>query len=208
MPGKGDEMTVWDEEGKHKLRKYYLTMYLKEAHAIYLESCENEKDKCSLSSFCNFRPPNVLLLGDSPKDQCNCQTLANLFYMLEAMGCPYEGSWWEIVLCDITPNSPCWHNICNECKDGKKLVPGKPLNAITSFKQWENIEVRKKNPEPNKDDETYKKIAIVMKEVKVGEVLDVFQETFVKVKEHQNIKRIQAAEFQNDLKDESVSVAN
>jgi len=27
MPGKGDEMTVWDDNGKHKLRKYYLTMH-------------------------------------------------------------------------------------------------------------------------------------------------------------------------------------
>ena len=66
MPGKDDEMTVWDDEGKHKLRKYYLTMYLKEAHAPYLETCENEEDKCSLSTFCNLRPKNVLLLGDSP----------------------------------------------------------------------------------------------------------------------------------------------
>ena len=40
IPGNGDEMTVWDDNGKHKLQKYYLTMYLKEAYAIFLESCE------------------------------------------------------------------------------------------------------------------------------------------------------------------------
>ena len=33
MPGKGEEMTVWNEEGKQKLRNYYLTIYLKEACA-------------------------------------------------------------------------------------------------------------------------------------------------------------------------------
>ena len=67
IPGNGDEMTVWDDNGKHKLQKYYLTMYLKEAYAIFLESCENEDDKCSVSTFCNLNPKNVLLLGDSPK---------------------------------------------------------------------------------------------------------------------------------------------
>lgn len=51
MPGKGDKMTVWDDKGKHKLRKYYLTMYLKEACVLYLESCKNEDDKCFLSNF-------------------------------------------------------------------------------------------------------------------------------------------------------------
>ena len=51
IPGNGDEMTVWDDNGKHKLQKYYLTMYLKEAYAIFLESCENEDDGCSVSTF-------------------------------------------------------------------------------------------------------------------------------------------------------------
>ena len=67
IPGNGDEMTVWDDNDKHKLQKYYLTMYLKEAYAIFLESCENEDDRCSVSTFCNLNPKNVLLLGDSPK---------------------------------------------------------------------------------------------------------------------------------------------
>ena len=56
-----------------------------------------------------------------------------------------------------------------------------------------------------------KKIAIVMTEVRVWEVLGKFQELFTKVKEHQGVKRIQATESQNYLKDESwisLSVAN
>ena len=100
-------------------------------------------------------------------------------------------------------------NTCNECKDGKTLIPVKALNAITCYKQWDNIEVpnqSKKNPETNIVDEAYKKIAIVMKEVRVGEVLEEFQETFANVKEHQNIKKNQASELQNDMKDDSVRV--
>ena len=71
MPGKGNEMTVWNEEGKQKLRKYYLTMYLKEACVLYLETCENDNEKCSFSTLCNLRPTNVLS-GDSTKEQCKC----------------------------------------------------------------------------------------------------------------------------------------
>ena len=88
MPGKGGEMTVWNEEGKQKLQKYYLTLYLKEGYALYLETCENNNEKCSFSTFCNLRPKNVLLLGDSPKEQCKCQIHENLFLKLETMGAP------------------------------------------------------------------------------------------------------------------------
>ena len=40
-----------------------------------------------------------------------------------------------------------------------------------------------------------------MKDVRVGEVLDDFMESFSQVKDHQNTKLIQAAEFQNDISD-------
>ena len=49
MPGKKDEMTGWLEEGRKRVHKYYLTMYLNEAYALYLRSCDDEK--CSFSSF-------------------------------------------------------------------------------------------------------------------------------------------------------------
>ena len=57
------------------------------------------------------------------------------------MGCDYDSSWWETVLCDTALNSECWHNKCDECKDGKKFVPTKAINALTTFKQWQIIEV-------------------------------------------------------------------
>ena len=127
MPGKSDKVTVWTDEGRKRLRKYYLTMYLKEAHALYLESCESDNDWCSFPSFCSFRPQNVLLLGDSPKHQCKCEIHENFLLKLEAISILYEKSWWETVLCDITPNSNCYENVCSECIDGKNLVPNKSL---------------------------------------------------------------------------------
>ena len=130
MPEKGDEMTVWGNEGKHKQRKYYLTMYLKEAHALYLELCENEDDKCSLSTFCNLYPKNVLFPDDSAKEQRKCQLHENLSLKLEAMGCSYESSWWQTVLRDISPNSPCWNNTCDDYKDGKKLIARKRFKCF------------------------------------------------------------------------------
>ena len=75
MPGKGDETTVWTDEGRKRLIKYYLTMYLKEACGLYLESCESDNDRCSFSLFCSFCPQNVLLLSDSPKHQCKCEII-------------------------------------------------------------------------------------------------------------------------------------
>ena len=91
------------------------------------------------------------------------------------------------MLCDSTPNSDCWKNICKKCIDGKIIVP--------SYKQWEKVEI----PSHSKDTETYKKICIITKDCQVGEVVERFQEAFGRVKEHQNTKLIQAAEFQRDI---------
>ena len=44
-----------------------------------------------------------------------------------------------------------------------------------------------------------KKICIITKDCQIGEVVERFQETFGRVKEHQNTKLIQAAEFQTDI---------
>ena len=152
-------------------------MYLNEAYALYLETCE--------------------FIWVVKK---------NLFLKLEAIGCNYESSWLETVLCDTSPNSPCWNNTCVECEDGKKFIPRNVLNEMTTYKQWNALEVPNQSKSNTNYDKTYKMIAIVVKEVRVGEVLDKLQESFGKVKEHQNVKRIQASEFQKDLLDETVRV--
>ena len=88
------------------------------------------------------------------------------------------------------------------CKDGIKLIPSKSLHTVTSYKQWCSVEVLNHDPTA----ESYKKIAIVTKDVQVGEVLEKFQESFSKSKEHQNVKRIQAEAFQEDIKNTSKCV--
>lgn len=213
MPGIKDEMVVWDETGKRRLQKYFLIMNLIEAFAIYKESCD-DKYKCGFSTFCANRPQNVLCLGDSPKDQCKCETHENHFMKLEAMGCHYDYTWWENVLCDSQYNSECWKNICDNCKDGKRFVPPKSLTTMTSYKQWGLITVpsnskKKQNNSRNSDDVEYNistKMGIVTKEVRVGEILDDFQKDYLKVAAHCHVKRIQAGEFKNDINDPTVRV--
>ena len=130
MPGKGDEMTIWNENGKQKVHKHYLTMFLRETYALYLENCINEDEKCSFSTFRNLQPKNVLMMGNSPSHQCKCQIHENLCLKLEAIGLTYDSSWWESVLCNTRPNSDCW-------KSSRTLL--QKLNSIKTqneFKLW------------------------------------------------------------------------
>ena len=142
-------------------------------------------------------------MGNSSSHKCKCQIHEKSFLKLEAMGLTYDSSWWESVKCNTLPNSDCWKNECEICMDGKNFVPSKSLSAITSYKQWENIEVQSTEGKMDESDEakTYTKTVITTKNVQVGEVLDEFQETFANVKQHQNAKRIQAVDFQNDIKE-------
>ena len=91
-PGIKDEIVVWDDSGKKRKRKYYLTMFLREAHAVYKDVHPEEENNCSFSLFCQLRPNNVLLFGDTPTEQCKCQIHENFFLKLEAMGISYEKS--------------------------------------------------------------------------------------------------------------------
>lgn len=64
MPGMADEMTVWENGKKTKLRKYFLTMFLGEAFQIFTKA--NPKFEIKLKKFCSLRPKNVLLLKHTP----------------------------------------------------------------------------------------------------------------------------------------------
>ena len=178
-------------------------MFLRETYAFYLDSYINDDEKCSFSTFRNLRPKIVLLMGNSTLHQCKCQIHENLFLKLEAMGLTYDSSWWKNVLWNTLPNNDCWKNAYEICMDGKNFVPSRSLSAITSYNQWEDIEVASTKHKMDEFDEakTYTKMVITTKNVQVGWVLDEFQETFAKVKQHQNTKRIQAVDFQNVIKD-------
>ena len=107
-------------------------------------------------TFCTFwdiHLRSVLLFNDSPKDQCTCQMQENLFLKSEAMGIPYDSSFWEKVLCSTQPKSECWLVKCHECQDGRWFVSLKPLNSVTTLRQREKVVINKNN-RSNESNET------------------------------------------------------
>ena len=75
--------------GKTRVRKSYLSMTLLEVYAIYKEESGTSL-QCSFSHFANLLSKNILLLGDTPKDQCKCQIHENVFLKLRALGQEYD----------------------------------------------------------------------------------------------------------------------
>ena len=63
-----EEITVWTETGKTKMRKYYLTMHLREVFAMF----KGEDLDCEIefSLFASLRSKNVLLSNNQLLDQC------------------------------------------------------------------------------------------------------------------------------------------
>ena len=95
MPGNGDEMKIWTEKGKQKVHKHYLTMFLREAYALYLDSCLNDDERCSFTTFSNLQLTNILLMGNSPlHTNANAKSMKTFFLKLEAMGLIYDSAWW------------------------------------------------------------------------------------------------------------------
>ena len=95
------------------------------------------------------------------------------------------------MLCDVSPNSKCWNNECNKCTDDKKLVPSESLTVITSYRQWENTDVPCHSKESEVIAEVYKKIAVVTKDVHVGEIMESFQKkTLLKSKSTRVLKEL------------------
>ena len=64
-PGLKDEVIVYID-GKEKLRKKYLTMFLREAYGMFQDI--HPDIKIGFSTFCKERPKNVLLLHETPAD--------------------------------------------------------------------------------------------------------------------------------------------
>ena len=137
MPRAKDEIVIWGSAGKKRREcKYYLTMYLRKAYDVFKETVAD--GKChSFSAFCKLRPSNVLLLNDTPKEQCKCQIHESFFMRLEPMGYSYGNG--GNVFCDVSENSKWWLSECQSCRNGKKLVPTKPCNFETVYKQWEYV---------------------------------------------------------------------
>ena len=116
-------------------------MFLREAHEVY---CQTQDNPVSFSTFCDLRPKNVLLLADSPKDQCRCLIHENILFKLDAIRISYDSSFWTKILC-LTKTIVIIGILDGMiARMGKKLVPMKLLNATANLRQWEKVTVEKK----------------------------------------------------------------
>ena len=195
MPGMKDEMVVWDSDGnKQRKRKYFLTMFLREAFIIYRSEVD---EPVSFAKFCDLRPENVIWLKNSPNDQCKCLTHENLRLRLTGLKVTYESQkFWTEVLCDATPNSVCWRQKCDVCVNGQLLqlpVSIEPDSQV-KWKEWENIE------KMCSDGSVRKVLVCSSKHGKAKELLGVLKDNHEQTAVHINIKRIQAHEFEDDKK--------
>ena len=69
------------------------------------------------SAFCELRPKNILLLEDTPVDQCKCKLHENFRLLLKALCIRYNSSWWLDKLCKSQSlNSSFRLGNCLQCK--------------------------------------------------------------------------------------------
>ena len=69
-----EKIVIRNKFGKLWFQKHYLTLTLKEAHALFLKSCKQEGE-CSFSTFPKYSSRNVVLLRSKPKEQCKFQLM-------------------------------------------------------------------------------------------------------------------------------------
>lgn len=193
-PGLKDEVTVWNNGQKEKLRKCYMTMFLREAYSLFQES--HPAVKIGFSTFCKQRPQNVLLLHETPADQCKCLTCENFFLQLGSLQIKYNSSFWANALCDDSLVSKCWQGDCDNCKEGQQISISSELSSdmakTVTRKMWtKGVDSR---------------LHCVVTEQSIGEILSSMQEDFKSVAQHINLKRIQADEFAKDKNNERVRI--
>ena len=112
-PGMRDYITVYEDGRKVRLRKLYLTMFLREAYSIF--NAKFPDTVVSFSTFCKLKPKNVLSLKNTPLDQFRCQTHENFIFMLSALKIDYSDNFWQKCLCDS-------ENIDSDCRFANQQV--------------------------------------------------------------------------------------
>ena len=135
-PGMKDEMCVWGENGeKMKLRKLFLTHFLKEVFSLFKE--EYPDIKVGFSKFCSLRPVNVLLMKKTSFDQCKCAKHENFMFILKGLGSEYSNIFWDEILCESgNLGGKCWLNKCDECMNGRKLEKSFLGDKNVSWNEW------------------------------------------------------------------------
>ena len=100
-------------------------LLLRETHKLYCN--ENPTGKVGLSKFFNFRPRNILLLKDTPSDQCKGCIRENFFMKLQALQNNYDANFCSTFLCDASSNSECWLSHSDKCKE---CTPGNEIEDL------------------------------------------------------------------------------
>ena len=135
-PGMRDYITVYKDGRKVRLRKLYLTMFLREAHSIF--NARFPDTTVSFPAFCKLKPKNVLSLKNTPLDQCRCQTHENFIFLLSALKIDYSDNFWQKCLCDSDNiDSDCWTGSCTDCSKGSKIVfEENSFPSIIKYHKW------------------------------------------------------------------------
>ena len=192
---------------KEKLRKYYLTMTLKEVFAVFQEY--HPHVKIGFTLFTTMRPVNVILMKDSPLDQCKCVIHENFRLKLHAIRVEVTDFWSKYICNSQNYNAKCWLNTCEECQNGKKLFD-EANNSISdgsihdsedgvSWDEWKEIK------RPSKKD-AGKVISSVERTTNHGSLEDLkhtIHDDFATYQEHVRTKRLMDAAFQMDIKQEN-----
>ena len=205
-PSVKDEMTLWDDSGKkYKLRKYYLEMTVDEAFALFKK--ENPNEKIGRSKFYELKPKNVLLMKDSPADQCKCAVHETYRMLLVPFKIETTNKdFWTNILCNTSDlKNSCWKNQCEDCKDGIKLLQWVRQNKATGgmvdsskvkWYVWENQQSLTKSGKPiNRQVKT-------MKEGFPNQLIEIIEKEYPSYLEHVRRKRIMHNEYQDDLSKE------
>jgi len=184
-PGMRDEITVWKDGKKEKMRKYFLTMFLREAYAVFQEM--HPDINISFSKFCSLRPQNVLLLKDTPTDQCRCRLHENFRLKLKSLAISQDQSFWDKILCDpVGLHSECWRGQCEHCSNGEKLeMPADGASSV-SWMEWKK--------------DTSERLTKVSENGTKSALYHLLLDELPAFQEHVRIKRIQSAAFDDDKK--------
>ena len=203
-PGLKDEMTVWKDGMKNKLRRYYLELTIKEAHALFKE--KHPQVKIGRSKFAELKPVNVLHMNKAPNDQCKCVTHENYRLLLKPLKVEIDKDFWPSVLCNsLDLNSPCWRGNCNGCRGGLLLsnIIAKKQNSDEQQVNWQIWESVETNTKKGKE---VKRVVKVLKSGCGGELKELVMNAWGPYLRHVRTKRIMSNEFQDDLSKENVVI--
>lgn len=189
-PGMKDCMVVWENGEKNTLQKHYMTMFLKEAFAVFKE--ENPEIKIGFTKFCSLRPKNVLLMKNTPSEQCKCKVHENFIMKLKGLKISYSQKFWHDYLCDTSLKSRCWKNACDNCMNLKKMNISEDMAKAVIWKEWVK----------NSDN----KIKLKLLETSAAELKDKILGSYQTFIDHVHIKRIQSEAFTTDKNDPNVRI--